>query len=55
MVSDQMIHSAFRNHTTLYIQNTLMKFLIFTIYQNYTLALKSDKGSIQTINCWTWD
>ena len=37
MVSDKMIHGAFR--TQLYKQNTLEKILIFTIYQNYTLAL----------------
>ena len=43
MVSHEIIHKAFRTHTTLYfyIQNQLENFLIFTtsIYQNYTLAL----------------
>ena len=40
MVSDKTIHKAFKTCTTLYIQNPLDKFFIFTIYQNYTLALK---------------
>ena len=41
MVSDKTVHKAFRTHTTLYKQNPLEKFSIFTksIYQNYTLAL----------------
>ena len=34
MFSDKMIHRAFRTHTT-----HLKRILIFTIYQNYTLAL----------------
>ena len=38
MVSDKKIHRAFRTHITL-LKKTLEKFLIFTIYQNYTLAL----------------
>ena len=33
----QNIHRAFRTHTTLYKQNPLEKFFLFTIYQNYTL------------------
>ena len=36
MVSDEMIHRAFRTHK----QNPLEEILIFTIYQNYTLALR---------------
>ena len=41
MVSDKKIHRAFRTRTTeLYKQNPLEKFFIFTIYQNYTLALR---------------
>ena len=42
MASDEKIHRAFRTHTTVFIlkQNPLDKFFIFTIYQNYTLALK---------------
>ena len=40
VVSDIKIHRAFRIHATLfYKQNPLEKFFIFTIYQNYTLAL----------------
>ena len=40
MVSDNKIHRAFRTHTVqLYKQKRLEKCLIFTIYQNYTLAL----------------
>ena len=38
MVSDKMIHKAFRTQP-LYKQTPLEKFLFFTIYQNYTLAL----------------
>ena len=41
MVSDKKIHRSFRTHTTLDKQNPLENFLIFTIYQNYTLALSS--------------
>ena len=37
MVSDKKIHRA--ELIQLYKQNPLEKFLIFTIYQNYTLAL----------------
>ena len=37
MVSDKTIYKAFRTHK-LYKQNS-EKFFIFTIYQNYTLAL----------------
>ena len=40
MVSDKKIHRAFRART-IYTQNPLEKFLIFTIYQNYTLALNN--------------
>ena len=41
MVSNKKIHRALRTHTTLYYeQYPLEKFFIFTIYQNYTLALK---------------
>ena len=42
MVSDKMIHRAFRTHTTLFKQNQSEIFFssIFTIYQNYTLALR---------------
>ena len=39
MVSDEMIHKAFRTHATLDKRNPLEKFVIFSIYQNYTLAL----------------
>ena len=38
MVSNKKIHRALRNHKT-YEQYPLEKFLIFTIYQNYTSAL----------------
>ena len=38
MVSDNKIQRAFRTHT-IYKQNPLEKCFIFTIYQNYTLAL----------------
>ena len=41
MVSDKKIHTCgFSELKQLYKQNPLEKFLIFTIYQNYTLALK---------------
>ena len=40
MVSDKMIHWAFRTHIPLYKQYPLEEFFIFTIYQNYTLTLK---------------
>ena len=40
MVSDNMIHRAFE-FMQLYKQNSLEKFFIFTIYKNYTLALKA--------------
>ena len=39
MVSNKMILRALRTHTTLMNKYPLEKFLIFTIYQNYTLAL----------------
>ena len=39
MVSNKKIHRALRTHTTLIEQYPLEKFFIFTIYQNYTLAL----------------
>ena len=39
MVSDKTIFKAFRIHKTLYKQNLFETFFIFTIYQNYTLAL----------------
>ena len=39
MVSDKKIHRSFRTRTTSYKQNPSEKFFIFTIYQNYTLAL----------------
>ena len=41
MVSDKTIHKAFSIHNTVlyFKQNPLEKFLTFTIYQNYTLAL----------------
>ena len=39
MVSDEKIHRAFRTHSTLFKQHQLEKILMFTIYQNYTLAL----------------
>ena len=39
MVSDKMIYRAFRTNVTLYKQNLLEKLLIFSIYQNYQLAL----------------
>ena len=39
MVLNKKIHRALRTHTTLYEQYPLEKFFIFTIYQNYTLAL----------------
>ena len=38
MVSNKNIHRALRTHTTPY-EYPLEKFFIFTIYQNYTLAL----------------
>ena len=38
MVSDKIIHKAFRTHTTLWTK-PIREFFIFTIYQNYTLAL----------------
>ena len=41
MVSDKTIHKACRTHATLYKQNPLEKFLIFTIHENYTLALST--------------
>ena len=34
IVSDKMIHRAFRTHIQLYKQNPLEKIFIFTIYQN---------------------
>ena len=37
MVSDKKIHRAFRTHTILTKQ--IREIFIFTIYQNYTLAL----------------
>ena len=41
VVSDKTIQRAFRIHTTLLNkQNPLEKMFIFTMYQNYTLALK---------------
>ena len=40
MVSNKKIHRALRTRTTLNEQYPLEKFFIFTIYQNYTLALK---------------
>ena len=39
MVSNKKIHRAFENSYNSYEQYPLEKFLIFTIYQNYTLAL----------------
>ena len=39
MVSNKKIHRALRTHTNCYEQYPLEKFFIFTIYQNYTLAL----------------
>ena len=39
MVSDKKIHRAFRTHNSISKQNPFEKFFIFTIYQNYTLAL----------------
>ena len=44
MFSDEMIHRAFRTPATLQKKKkkkTFEKIYIFTIYQNYTLALKS--------------
>ena len=45
MVSDKMLHKAFRTHTTLNKQNPLEKSFIF-IYQNYTLALRMSANGI---------
>ena len=39
MVSDKTIHMAIRINKTLYKQNPLEKIFIFTVYQNYSLAL----------------
>ena len=39
MVSDNSIHNDCRT-VQLYEQNPLEKFIIFTVYQNYTLALR---------------
>ena len=39
MVSDKMIHRAFRTRTTLSTK-PIREIFIFTIYQNYTLALR---------------
>ena len=40
MVSDKKIHRAFRIHTTLQTNPIREIYIIFTIYQNYTLNLK---------------
>ena len=49
MVSDKKIHRAFRELIQLYKQNPLEKFFIFTIYQNYTLALSHSIPEVGTV------
>ena len=52
MVSNKKIHRALRTHTTLNEQYPLEKVFIFTIYQNYTLALTFLKVYFHiTANC----
>ena len=52
MVSDKTIHKAFRTHTNVQLckQNPLEKICIFTIYQNYTMALMGTYS-----NDWSYD
>ena len=54
MVSNKKIHRALRTHTcNSFEQYPLEKFFIFTIYQNYTLALKVYIESISLL--WIMD
>ena len=52
MVSDKEIHRAFRTHTTLQTKSKKYQFFIFTIYQNYTLALnRLSHDMIKVLKC----
>ena len=46
MVSNKKIHRALRTHTNSYEQVIPRNFSIFTIYQNYTLALTLNTNTI---------
>ena len=49
MVSDKTIHKALELRK-LYKQNPLETFFIFTIYQNYTLALRKKEAPIYVLS-----
>ena len=49
MVPDKKIFTGLLELIQLYKQNPLEKFFIFTIYQNYTLALKYTQDSMRFV------
>ena len=49
---EQKDSQGFENSYNSYEQYPLEKFFIFTIYQNYTLALTSVNGPIEGFRCW---
>ena len=49
---EQSDSQGFENSYNSYEQYLLEKFLIFTIYQNYTLALKAVFNNVSTLKIW---
>ena len=51
---EQKDSQGFENSYNSYEQYPLEKFFIFTIYQNYTLALRKKNTLLLIVNNWNW-